>query len=466
MSPIIISDTQYDFEKLYYVLTQEKYRLFHGEVLDQLDIILESITPTTFSQQLTSGVATFASGNGTFTVYGDLTSVDKTAWNATKIIYAEGGILSSISGSIRFDSNGEISSSSSFTQIEIQTADPLTDLSNYFDQTIVNDIRLDGTVSYLGAHGYAGEFTLLDRVFNDGWSCSIDGSWIFTYQAGDDFEPSSGALNTFTLQENGSTVFQIDITDYALSGYNDDSYQNSYVEQFFAGSDYIIGTSTSNTIIAYAGNDTVESGSGNDLIVGGSGEGDDVYDGGKDIDTVKYTSARASITVDLTNGKATSTAGSDSAGIGNDKLLHIENIIAGNFADTLNGNNFANSIEGGIGDDTINGNLGNDTLVGSFGADTFVFNTKPSIRNIDTIDFSNTDGDKIQLSSKVFSQLKGSANYLATGNHFDSPFQYLIYDSTTGKLSYDVDGSGRKEAIDIAFIGTGLSLSTSDFIII
>ena len=67
----------------------------------------------------------------------------------------------------------------------------------------------------------------------------------------------------------------------------------------------------------------VEAGAGNDLIIGCDGAGDDVYDGGSGVDTVKYTSATDDITIDLSKGTATSTNGGDKAGIGSDKLSKI-----------------------------------------------------------------------------------------------------------------------------------------------
>ena len=81
----------------------------------------------------------------------------------------------------------------------------------------------------------------------------------------------------------------------------------------------------------------IDAGAGNDLIIGGNGAGDDSYDGGSDIDTIKYTSATDDITVDLSQGTATSTNGGDAAGIGSDTLSNIENIIGGNYNDQLIG---------------------------------------------------------------------------------------------------------------------------------
>jgi Ca2+-binding RTX toxin-like protein len=232
-----------------------------------------------------------------------------------------------------------------------------------------------------------------------------------------------------------------------------------------AGNDSINGGNGNDTLFSGAGNDMVMGGEGADLIVGGDGAGNDTYDGGKGIDTVRYTSAKAGIRIDLSKGTAKSIATNDAAGIGSDKLIGIENIISGDFADFIVGSNDANSILGGAGNDTINGGLGNDTLMGGDGADVFVFNSKPAANNLDTISDFVVGVDKIQLSVTTFAKLKGASNYFV----MEAPTtatQYLIYNSATGKLSYDADGSGTKSSpIEIAIVGTGLSLTAADFVI-
>ena len=83
------------------------------------------------------------------------------------------------------------------------------------------------------------------------------------------------------------------------------------------GDDIVMAGDGDDTIYTGSGNDKVEAGSGNDLIIGGDGAGDDNYDGGLGVDTIKYTSATDDIIVDLTNkGIARLKNGSDKAGIG------------------------------------------------------------------------------------------------------------------------------------------------------
>ena len=167
-----------------------------------------------------------------------------------------------------------------------------------------------------------------------------------------------------------------------------DIYSNGSQERIFSGtdgndnltgtyaSDILWGNGGNDVLAAMGGNDLAFGGSGNDLLIGGEGEGDDIYVGGEGVDTVKYTSALAGITVDLVEGTAYSTDGNDAAAIGTDVLIDIENVIAGNFNDILIGNSFANSLEGGAGDDWLQGGEGVDTLDGGLGSDTADYSDK------------------------------------------------------------------------------------------
>ena len=43
---------------------------------------------------------------------------------------------------------------------------------------------------------------------------------------------------------------------------------------------------------------------------------------------------------------------------------------------------------------------------------------------------------------------------------------YVIYNATTGALSYDADGNGAGAALQIALLGVNLVLTNADFVII
>lgn len=113
---------------------------------------------------------------------------------------------------------------------------------------------------------------------------------------------------------------------------------------------------------------TVAATSGSDMFVGsafddsftGVGNGDTIV-GGTGSDTVVF-DGNASRQIDLANpaafGPATVT------------LSQIENLVAGNGADTLLGNASANALSGGAGGDLLMGREGDDSLFGGLGLDT------------------------------------------------------------------------------------------------
>jgi Ca2+-binding RTX toxin-like protein len=128
------------------------------------------------------------------------------------------------------------------------------------------------------------------------------------------------------------------------------------------------------------------------------------------------------------------------------------------------GNAQNNEIIGSSANNTLLGGLGNDVLTGGLGADNFVFNTKLGTSNIDTItDF--TSGDRVQLSKKIFTQLKKystvEGHLYIVGQGQQDADDYLIFNTSTQKLSYDADGSGTKfSTIDFVTI-TGVSNLTA-----
>jgi autotransporter passenger strand-loop-strand repeat protein len=131
------------------------------------------------------------------------------------------------------------------------------------------------------------------------------------------------------------------------------------------------------------------------------------------------------------------------------------------------GNKFDNEITGGDGNDTLNGGLGNDTLTGGDGDDQFVFNTKTGQANIDTITDFTEGSDQIVLSHQIFKKLSSMVEeyQLVIDTEPLDKNDYLIYDSTSGTLFYDADGSGKGKAVEIAVIGSSLDLTADDFII-
>jgi Ca2+-binding RTX toxin-like protein len=156
-----------------------------------------------------------------------------------------------------------------------------------------------------------------------------------------------------------------------------------------AGNDLITGNGALNLL---------EGGNGNDTLNGGGGE--DTLDGGLGIDTVVYGSVDNTINLGSTTPQNT--------GEGFDKLISIENVIAGGGNDYVLGNNAIgntdrNLLNGGSGNDTLNGGPGLDTLIGGSGNDIFVFNFGQSAPNApDRITDFQIGFDKIDLLANGF----------------------------------------------------------------
>jgi hypothetical protein len=166
--------------------------------------------------------------------------------------------------------------------------------------------------------------------------------------------------------QEDSILFGLGLDDKLFAGSGNDQLLSG------DGNDELFGGNGNDYLESGDGNDVVDGGSGDDLIVGGDGAGNDTYIGGAGIDTIRYTSATAGITVNLATGVARSVAGNDAAGIGTDSLSSIENIIAGYYDDILTGDGGANNLAGLAGSDSLTGGLGSDTIDGGSNVDTAI----------------------------------------------------------------------------------------------
>jgi Ca2+-binding RTX toxin-like protein len=157
----------------------------------------------------------------------------------------------------------------------------------------------------------------------------------------------------------------------------------------------------------------------------------------------------------------------------------VENLtLMGSAAIDGNGNALENILIGNSAANTLDGGLGSDSLTGGSGQDQFVFSTSlNSTTNVDTLLDFQTGTDSIVLSEAVFSQLADldigsspSVDNLLIGDAALDANDYLLYNSSTGVLSYDADGSGTASAA-VAFAKIELNgvpptdLSATDFII-
>ena len=114
------------------------------------------------------------------------------------------------------------------------------------------------------------------------------------------------------------------------------------------------------------------------------------------------------------------------------------------------------------------GGAGNDQLTGGLGQDAFLFDTAlNAATNIDQIfDFSSVD-DKIQLSAAIFTAAGPlgtlAAGAFVTGSAAADASDRIIYNSGTGAVSYDRDGTGAAAQVQFATLATGLALTNNNF---
>ena len=118
--------------------------------------------------------------------------------------------------------------------------------------------------------------------------------------------------------------------------------------------------------------------------------------------------------------------------------------------------------------DAVGNGLGKDVPSGGDGRDSFWFDTRPVPANVDRITDFDTAFDTIGLSHAVYDQihrgtLTRDAFYAGTAAH-DATDRFL-YDSATGKLFYDDDGTGAHAAVQFAQLLPSTSLSFADFLI-
>jgi len=237
------------------------------------------------------------------------------------------------------------------------------------------------------------------------------------------------------------------------------------------------GNKSDNILIGNDADNILNGGKGVDTFAGGNGNDTYVIDQAVELGNITENSGEGNadtLQVAYSNTSKT-TAFEIDLGVGN--LANIENVnvvgkglfnVTGNDLDNvLTGNLSSNHLSGGAGADVLIGGLSADVLSGGSGADTFVFSSKLSAKtNVDTItDFLHGE-DKIELSTAIFKKLLGDTDLtdnISTDGIAHGAKDYILYNSTTGALSYDADGSGRGAAVQFATLTGNPSLDVADF---
>lgn len=323
--------------------------------------------------------------------------------------------------------------------------------------------KLSGLAGNDWLDGGSGIDTLIGGLGNDTYGVD-NASDLITELSGEGLDTALASV-TYSLLSKGGNVEALVLTGTAALNGTGNALANT-----------LTGNSAANVLDGGAGNDTLIGGAGNDTYIVDSAADVVVEAAGGGIDLVKsgisFSLAAFGEVEHLTLTGSAALNGTGNAG-----------------ANTLTGNSGANVLQGSGGNDTLIGNGGNDTLAGGkgadqlsggLGADVFRFDTAPEKLNgsavVDTItDFSLSQADRVELSSQAFTALTGSAvsgGLLAAGAFLASASgtattsaQRILYNSSTGALSYDSDGSGATAAQAFAKLAAGLALTSSQFLV-
>jgi Ca2+-binding RTX toxin-like protein len=235
-----------------------------------------------------------------------------------------------------------------------------------------------------------------------------------------------------------------------------------------------VGSAAANYFNARAGNDTIQAGGGNDTIdmssFGTGDHGDDVIDGGAGFDTLDFDGfATTGLVADFDAGTI---SGGDAAG-STVSFASIERLVGGGFADRMTGNAAANDLMGRSGNDTLRGGAGNDTLTGGAGSDSFVFGEAGSANSDVVAGF--VSADQILLDDAGFGAIGATGNFAAGDGRFwaaagatagHDANDRVVYNTSTGNLYYDADGSGAGAAQLIATLAGNPALAAGDITVI
>lgn len=257
------------------------------------------------------------------------------------------------------------------------------------------------------------------------------------------------------------------------------------------GNDTINGAAGNDVLNGATGNDKLYGGEGNDQITGGDGDdalygdaGVDKLTGGKGNDIYYLTDTNKGKTDTITekSGEGTDTVVSSLSSYTLGSTL--ENLtLNGNGNYSGYGNTVGNVLVGNGGANILAGKAGNDTLTGGLGNDHFVFDVALSAtKNADEITDFTSGKDVLELSKKVFSAYKttgaleeddkddfftfdSSAGDSIEDATFDTTVHF-VYDTSTGDLYYDKDGSGKAAAVLFVTLTGAPTLAETDLVIV
>ncbi|OZB19801.1 MAG: hypothetical protein B7X55_02395 [Rhodobacterales bacterium 34-62-10] len=288
---------------------------------------------------------------------------------------------------------------------------------------------------------------------------------------------SNGSTSSSVLLDGTSIVF----LNGPMSATGFENVIGGAAAERFLGSNatnHLTGAGGNDTLHGVGGDDVIDGGGGNDVIDGGLGN--DVMRGGDGNDIYVVDAAGDLVQEAALVAGAPATGGVDSvhSAVTTNLNAHlgvraVENLV---LTGTQNingvGNGLANLMIGNAGNNVLNGGLGNDVMRGGEGSDTFVFNTALGATNVDRINDFNVMEDIVWLEDAVFvgllsgglmsGRLASTAFAANPGGSATDAQDRIIYETDTGRLSFDADGSGAGAQVHFATLSPNLILTSED----
>jgi hypothetical protein len=169
----------------------------------------------------------------------------------------------------------------------------------------------------------------------------------------------------------------------------------------------------------------------------------------------------ANETFDSTDGRVN---GRVSAGAGGDVItggISTTSLFGGSGADVLS----ANPHQAATSRTNLLGGGGHDILYAGPGQDFFYFSSDAASSS-DSIKGFNATSDRFVFHHSAFTKLTaGATPAFSTAAAATSATDYLFYNSSSGNLYYDPDGSGKGSPFLLANVGAGLHLAASNFVV-